>query len=497
MKKILIQLVGGQTLPNIISLLSVVPDEVVNIYTKTTKDRREDIERWCHKYGRDFGLSPTFLKVDAVSEKFEELIRNLGTLLTELVEKCRKEEDTLLILNATGATKPMSAMSMSICQRLEQKSRAAGKELVIPIFYVNTGTRSFDFFAHGEMRGEVLAHEAFTRKMSVRQIIDATSRVELKGYRDWWPAYPAAKMLWKGKSSFNLVNITRDNAETVVQLGISAQQDSTRNPKYNPGRMVDFVREAGKDPEVVKSMEACGFEWRNGDFYYNKNLKAKAARIAKLLSGQQDKKARDEINKQLGDIQNAQNFWVGGWWEVIVAHAYQTKHPEAEVLWSVETADRKTGKAGVETDVIATDGFSLCCISCKRGMHKGVVQELEQHCARSEMLGGVVNSRAMAMYYKDEEMRTLTRVLNIQLWPQKMVQAMEERKPMPTAEEKEAAFNRQEEPPPPTLARKDSAQQEKTAEQPENAPAQPEAAKPMSLGQRLAAAWRILTRGRA
>lgn len=103
----------------------------------------------------------------------------------------------------------------------------------------------------------------------------------------------------------------------------------------------------------------------------------------------------------------------------------------------------------------------------------------------------------MAMYYKDEEMRTLTRVLNIQLWPQKMVQAMEERKPMPTAEEKEAAFNRQEEPPPPTLARKDSAQQEKTAEQPENAPAQPEAAKPMSLGQKLAAAWRILTRGRA
>lgn len=467
MKKVLIQLVGGQTLPNIISLLSVVPDEVVNIYTKTTEERHEDIVRWCSKYGRDFGLAPVFPPMDPVSEKFEELIPNLGALLTVLVEKCRKEGDTQLILNATGATKPMSAMSMSICQGLEQKYRREGEELAIPIFYVNTGTKSFDFFAHGEMRGEVLAHEAFTRRMTVRQIIDATSRVELKRYRDWRPAYPAARMLWERKCSFDLADIKLDTVEKEVRQGLG-----TRN---KASKFQSFISAAGNDPEVRKSLAACGLDWHDGDFYFNKELQAKAAEIVALRPRRREKGVREKMLERLGDIQNAQNFLVGGWWEVIVAHAYQTKYPEAEVLWSVETADRKTGKAGVETDVIATDGFSLCCISCKRGMHRGVVQELEQHCARTEMLGGVVNNRAMAMYYKDEEMRTLTRVLNIQLWPQKMVQAMEKDEPLPTPDEVAAEFQHLE----------------------KAAPAETEAAKPMGLGRRLAAAWRILTGGRA
>lgn len=475
-------MVGGQTLPNIISLLSVVPDEVVNIYTKTTKDRHEDIVRWCSKYGRDFGVSPAFPRTDPVSEKFEELIPNLRALLTVLVEKCLKEEDSLLILNATGATKPMAAMSMSICQGLEQKCRREGGELAIPIFYVNTGTKSFDFFAHGEMRGKVMAHEAFTRKMSVRQIIDATSRVELKEHRDWRAAYPAARMLWERRCSFDLADIRLDAVEKEVQQGLGARNKTSK--------FQAFLSAAGNDPEVRKSMAACGLDWHDGDFYFNKQLQAKAAEIAALRPRRKEKGVRENMLARLGDIQNAQNFLVGGWWEVIVAHAYQTQHPDAEVLWSVETADRKTGKAGVETDVIATDGFSLCCISCKRGMHKGVVQELEQHCARTEMLGGVVNNRAMAMYYRDEEMRTLTRVLNIQLWPQKMVHAMEKGEPLPTAEEKEAAFSRQEEKPAPAPT-----QQAKLTGQPEAAPAEPAAAKPMGLGQRLAAAWRILTGG--
>lgn len=441
MKKVLIQLVGGQTLPNIISLLSVVPDEVVNIYTKTTEDRHKDIVRWCSKYGRDFGLSPVFPPTDPVSEKFEELIPNLGALLTVLVEKCRKEGDAQLILNATGATKPMAAMSMSICQGLEQKYRREGEELAIPIFYVNTGTKSFDFFAHGDMRGEVLAHEAFTRKMSVRQIIDATSRVELKGYRDWRPAYPAAKILWeeqrRGKqNSFKLVNITKDNVEQVVKMGISCQLMDKEEHPGSAKKMECILEEARKAPELVKSLAACGFEWRDGDFHYNKDLQKKGERIARLRS--EDKRERNEIKQLLGEIQNAQNFWAGGWWEVIVAHAYQTCHPDAEVLWSVETADRERGDTGVETDVIASDGFSLCCISCKLGKHRGVVQELEQHSARTEMLGGVVSRRVMAMYYNDREMYTLARVLNIQLWLEDRVQAMEEGKSKPAAEEKGA-----------------------------------------------------------
>lgn len=474
MKKVLIQLVGKQTMPNIISLLSVVPDEVVHIYTKTTKERHEDIVRWCSKHGWNFGLSPVFPPMDPVSERFEELIPNLGALLTGLVEKCRREEDTLLILNATGATKPMSAMSMSICQGLEQKYRRAGEELAIPIFYVNTDTKSFDFFAHKEMRGEVLAHEAFTRRMTVRQIIDATARVELKGYRDWRAAYPAAKMFLDWKSGFNLVNITDSNAEQMVQLGICAHRAGEQPPEGGITKLERFVQEAGKDPAVVKGLASCGFEWRDGDFHFNKKLKAKAAEIGALKRKSKGKAARTRIQALLSEIQDAQNFWVGGWWEVIVAHACKTHQPDSEVLWSVGTADRKTGEAGVETDVITTDGFSLRCISCKRGMHKKVVQELEQHCARTVMLGGVTSRRVMAMYYKDVEMYTLTRVLNIQLWLNKTVQAMEEGTTLPTPDEVAAEFQHLE----------------------KAAAAETEEAKPMGLGRRLAAAWRILACGR-
>ena len=78
----------------------------------------------------------------------------------------------------------------------------------------------------------------------------------------------------------------------------------------------------------------------------------------------------------------------------------------------------KDEKHLVETDIVATDGISLCCISCKRGLHKQVTQEIEQHCARTALLGGVMNERIMAIYQEGaaREIRFLLKALGLTLW---------------------------------------------------------------------------------
>lgn len=82
MKKVLIQLIGGQPLPNIFSLLSVVPDEVVNIFTKETQEQHEDIIEWYKKFGNLFGLALMFREYKPVSRHFSELPGDLYGILS-------------------------------------------------------------------------------------------------------------------------------------------------------------------------------------------------------------------------------------------------------------------------------------------------------------------------------------------------------------------------------------------------------------------------------
>lgn len=297
--------------------------------------------------------------------------------------------------------------------------KTQGVSLSIPIFYVNTQARDFDFLSHADLRDKVLAYNPFSRKLSARQIIESRREIRyLSGSRRWQEVHAAAALLEKMAPSLKPVDIKAGNIGELVLAPITqwVEPDSRK-------KMQAFVTEAGKNEAVISGLDVCGFVYRDGNFYAKEHLVNEARRLGKAQ--EKSKQGRKKLEKEvISNIHAAQNFFIGGWWEVLVAHAYQRAHPTDEVLWSVETASEQNK---VETDIIATDGCSLCCISCKRGMHKQVTQELEQHCTRTELLGGVITERIMAMYWPHDaaEMKSLAKVLNMKVWDKIAVAEME------------------------------------------------------------------------
>lgn len=473
MKKVLIQLIGGQTLPNIFSLLSVVPDEVVNIYTEKTKEQHEDIKAWCDKFGKSFGLNPLFREYQPVSLVAGELSANIYAILHAEVEKAAEQGNTLVMLNMTGGTKPMAMWAMNHSMGLEKAYKDKG--IRIPIFYVDTQKRTFDYFTHPEMREMVQSYVPFSRKLSIKQIAEAKRSTELKKcHADWAIAYPAARLLQQKFADIAMADISFENMAAMAQKPLSEQGAAAEDCE----KIKRFIALVGEEPALQASLLPCGLEWKDGDLYYAAQLRRQAACLT-------DESNSSWLKKKLlrDSLQSAQNFLVGGWWEILVAHAYQKQNPEAEVLWSVET---KSGSAFVETDVIAADGMSLTCISCKRRRHKQITQELEQHCTRTELLGGVLHGRIMAVYEPEDEEKVakLATALRMKVWSFKTVESIEQGLPEPQPEKQ---------------AETAAAQQPETSQtvsQPAAPETQPEkAAEPRPAGSfvsRVAKAWAVL-----
>lgn len=412
MRKVLIQLIGNQTLPNIFPILAICPDRVVNIYTNETENKHKKIKQWCKKYGEKFGINPEFADYGPVGVDMEDTVRSMLPILQCVIEQAIEKKD-LLMLNMTGGTKPMAAFAISYCSQAERGMAKSGEAFQLPIFYVNTKSKKFEFMTHADLRGQILEHEEFSRKLNVAELIEAGSQTRvLPIKKDWKPLCPLAERLHqfaKNKQKFKMQDPKRDNMGEFVKLPISElllHKDANKL-EHDKQTIKELAAEVESNSEVGQALAMLDLECRHGDFYFSQDLQDAAAQKQKI--------DKEELMRRM---QGACNFFVGGWWEVVVADAYQKQNPDSEVLWSVETAAEKDEKHLVETDIVATDGISLCCISCKRGLHEKVMQEIEQHCARTALLGGVMNERIMAIYQESatREIRFLLKALGLTLW---------------------------------------------------------------------------------
>lgn len=409
MKKILIQLIGEQTLPNIFPILAVCPDVVFNIYTKGTVTMNEAIIAWCHKFRRHFNLNTLFQPLEPVSEEFDNLRKELACIVNEKVGCVTKEEPSMIILNMTGGTKPMAIFSMEICKKYEKD-----KGVNIPIFYVDTRNKEFHFLAHEEMREQVLVYGAFTRTLSLSQLVESGGKTRIIDYRDEWPkVLKAACLMRRMCANLRKVDISLKNVRDMIGVPMQLLMVGENSRK----RVEDFIREALQDHEVIEGLELCGFEQRDGSFYFNKKLFENAKQIAEMQFSHvqiHDKETYGKMMDKLFAIQSAHNFLFGGWWEVLVAHAYSCLNPYSEILWSVRTS--VGGGMPLETDIVASDGLSLTCISCKRCPHKKVNQDVEQHSTRTEILGGAISKRIIAVYRDAMKMAPMAKALRMELW---------------------------------------------------------------------------------
>ena len=262
-------------------------------------------------------------------------------------------------------------------------------------------------------------------RLSVAELIAVQGDVELVSHTAGWEeVYPLAKKLRDFAVSgiyFSFEKVDRDNyvEKSKVPFSSLLRDKDVGTLEKERNTMKNLATKVGCQPKLARALELCGVEARDGDFYLNAQSLQKVNRKTR---------SKRERNAALYCVQGALNFFEGGWWEVIVAHAYQVQYPQAEVLWSAVTANTSDRDHGVETDVIASpDGRMLCCISCKRGVQDKVVQQLEQHSTRTAMLSGVIHKCIIAVYTERgvEKLAPLANALKMTMWDAHRVHCIE------------------------------------------------------------------------
>lgn len=426
MSKVLIQLIGEQTLPNLMPVLSIRPDRVVNIFTDATIEQHQQIKDWCRRFGKKYEIHPEFPDYAPIKLNLADIQNGIRGILLAEMDRCKEHPGSRIILNMTGGTKLMSAIAMSFCMQMHKSLPDSNAMKPVPIVYLNSVNREIEFVTCANQRDEVLVHHPSDFSLKVKDIIEASGKVVVSAHPEWKQVYPAAQRLQKLAREdvyFDFNEVKKDN---YVEASKSPLSSLLRSPSAKAlERFRNLALAAEHDEDVCKGLSLCRIVPRDGDFYFSANLQKEVESLA--MSNKGGKSKYEKIKNACRALNGVTNFFVGGWWEVIVAHAYQTLYPNAEVLWSVETAEPNDREHPVETDIIASDGHSLCCISCKRGIHKSVTQELEQHCTRTALLGGVIHKRIIAVYRKDAAymIGNLAVALRLALWTSEDVEKIE------------------------------------------------------------------------
>lgn len=323
MRTILIQLIGHQTVPNVVPLFVLRPDVVYHLSTPDTLANGHRIAKWMTGHPEMRFISHHLKKIQGV-EKYDETLQWCEELM-------QQHPEAQFIVNMTGGTKLMSlAAYLSAVRR--------GKT---PVVYVET-ERSKDYaemlvwVEQAGMREHLCRHYSPTAKLKVADFL-ALGEQELMTQQqtDWHTRIPAAKAVQRYADKLGM------NSWKIKPLLNRVRNDQTLKDSFAQAEvMFDFNHPAGG--------------------------------------------VKDHL------------FLTGGWWEVLVAEHMEKSGRFIDVACSVNT--QISQEAGLtETDVLATDGVTLTCISCKRHLKKPD-SEINKHESRSRKLGGTRVKCGLAVY---------------------------------------------------------------------------------------------------
>ncbi len=424
MRKVLINLVCSQQLTNIFTILGVGPARVVNIYDKGTAKQHLHLMQWFAAHGKRFGITPEFAETKPLDGSDAQIHSTLeNTIRTEL-ERSDFSTDSLLILNISGDNKKALAHCFTASNKISAARQERGLSS-IPIIYLDTDKKAIAFASEAELADAVIQAPVSAIRLTISQLIEAVGSFHIaKTENNWEQAYPAALYLYalaKENIYFSITQLTPKNFEENIKKPISSLLLSYSEKSLQLiTRILKKIAQLAESDEALRASFAhCGFVARDGDFYFSNKLQKKAGRLRTKLAQSNGHKYYAFVAKMFcKKVNNKTNFWVGGWWEVIVASAYKAFYPEHEVLWSVETSAESAPEYSTEMDIIATDGYALRCISCKRGVHDHVTKQLEQHSYRSQQLSGGNRQHLVAIFQKDAavKLKKLAGAMDLTIW---------------------------------------------------------------------------------
>ena len=330
---ILIQLIGGQTIPNILPINIIRPNTVYNLCTDKTLQQGLRIGKWIkNKY---MGNIRDHLKKLTGTD----LLNNTRSTCTKLLEKYKGKK---IILNLTGGTKLMSIAMYQAAEQIESAS----------VIYVDNDSEECMTRlkrAHWDTGGTAEVPERAS--LSIIDMLEIGEQAPAyESIKDWHPLLPAAKAV-------------QELADKITTAGLTTNVSASNQNR----KLLSKLRKAAlKDKELMESFAAAGCIFTQNS-------------------------ANEEINT---------NFLGGMWWEVLVADYLERSGKYREVMCSVQTYI--SAECGItDVDVLATDGRTLTCFSCKRSLKKPD-SELSKHATRSRKLGGTYVKSGIAVYDGNE-----------------------------------------------------------------------------------------------
>lgn len=323
--KLLIQIVGKQTLPNALPILALKPDIVANLYTKTTAKAREKLQNWIKT--RDFGhpIEECGVEIDD-NNQYESTLAYCREVL-------RVSAGQEILFNMTGGTK---LMSLAMYQTAAEHGNVA-------VIYQETpreGTKDYasllKWLLCEDKKNLWYSNYNAADRLNIDDFLFLGEQPPLSPkQRDWRAMVDAAR---------------------AVQSQLRSDR-GRRNPNGNEG----FLGYVNRRPALIQSFKAAGCPMEGGRFC----------------------NARD--NK----------FFTGGWWEVLTADYLSSQNKYTDIRCSVET--KVCDDKNTEVDVLATDGFSLTCYSCKVAL-QNPDSEIQKHKSRAKALGGEQSIFGISVY---------------------------------------------------------------------------------------------------
>lgn len=362
-KTVLIQLIGGQALPNVICTKSISPDVVYSIYTNKTAETLQNIRNF-------FELR--LQGVEHIPQRPESTFPSIAEMREIIENDIRKEReanpDARIFINYTGGTKQMSIGAF-----------LAGKFADATLIYTDDGRKivqgensELTDLPHSELSlEEILAangHAVKDRREISPELLELAKEIRNLREREknsWdlrqnrFSFYPAAQeRAWKLKKNF---------------FG------ALKNVENYFKEIIEFSKKNGAVyGKALRLCTSAGWTEKIPGFYKISS---------ELTSGENPRECYDKLSF-------ANNFLDGGWWEALVADAFGKILGSENVAWSVTTS-----ADGIEDDILAVDDTRLYVVSCKAGIEKkGFKKEFDKHNSRTKHLGGTMAVPVFAYY---------------------------------------------------------------------------------------------------
>ena len=325
--RILIQLMGEQTIPNILPISIIKPNRVYNLCTEKTTKQGERVNKGVKNKYRG--------GIESSTQKLRDA--DLGGTRQACKELLAKHKGEHITLNLTGGTKLMSLAMYQIAEKTAED---------VSVIYVQHGQQ--EIITRLKRASWDIANTEGEQAAGDLEIMDFLEVGEQapESVKGWHPLVPAAKAIQQMADSINAGK---------------ALQGSANDPDR---KMLSKLRRAAlKAPQLQKSF-------------------AKANCLFSAIN------SHEAINNT--------SFLDGMWWEVLVADYLERSGKYREVMCSVKTSiSEECGTTDV--DVLATDGRTLTCFSCKRSL-KNPGSEINKHASRSRKLGGAYIKSGIAVY---------------------------------------------------------------------------------------------------